>query len=83
MKCPFCSREAQEGGLIAESVVIGWIPLKEIKKGPLKELIRLSFPGLRTISNRSYRVKCAKVPNAYYCEHCNKVFGIFDVTDNE
>ena len=82
MKCPICSNNAKEGGLIADSTFINWAPLNEIQKGALRDMVRIFYPGV-TISNRNPFVRVSKVPNAYYCEHCNKVFGIFDVTDSE
>ncbi len=82
MKCPICSREAQEGGLIAPAITINWVPIEMYDKGFLKEFVRIVYPG-KSISHQVPFRQSSKVPNAYYCEHCNKVFGIFDVTDNE
>lgn len=68
---------------MAESLFINWVPAEEIEKNALKEAIRFTFPGVTISTTQLPILKRAKVPNAYYCEHCNKVFGIFDVTDNE
>ena len=81
MNCPICGSKAEQGGLMAESLFINWVPQEELEKNYLKEFVRLTFPGV-TISTNPPLLKRAKVPNAYYCPQCKKVFGIFDVTDD-
>ncbi len=36
MKCPICGNEMQEGGLIIDGVVPGWVPLEEFEKKGLE-----------------------------------------------
>jgi len=78
MKCPLCAREMQKGGIIAEkAIVVAWHPGEEFEKTGLKSLfyrygkligIHRPFRGIVTI------------PDAWYCDTCRKVTGIFDVT---
>ncbi len=79
MQCPICHNEMQEGGLIAQGVSTGWIPLEQFEK---KGLSRIVHTGLRTIGKSSVLFNQTLVPNAWFCPHCNKVTGIFDVTNN-
>lgn len=79
MKCPLCNSEMAEGGLITEDVVPGWVPMEQFRK---KGLARLMYTGLRTIGIPNVLLHQTKIPNAFFCEHCNKVMGIFDVTNH-
>ena len=72
MKCPICNNEMQEG-VIASMRPIKWIPLETYKKK-----FRLSDKGEKYISNYNPITYCV-APNAYYCEDCDKVIGIFDI----
>ena len=73
MKCPICNNEMQEGFLTSNSV-IRWFPLETCNKK-----IRLFDKGARLIGELKFLGQGTKVPNAYFCETCNKVIGIFDV----
>ena len=79
MKCPLCGNEMREGGLIIDGVAPGWVPMEEFQKKGLKRLI---YKGLRTIGKANVLLGETKVPNAFFCENCNKIVGIFDVTNN-
>ncbi len=79
MKCPVCGKEAEEGGLVANNVVLGWIPLKQFQKKGLK---RLLHTGLKTIGRSSVLLNQTLAPNAFFCADCKKVFGVFDVTND-
>ena len=79
MKCLICGNEMQEGGLIIDGVAPGWVPLEQFNKKGLKRLV---YTGLRTIGKTNILLSQTKVSNAFYCENCNKVMGIFDVTND-
>ena len=76
MNCPICGREMEEGGLIIDGVAPGWVPMEQFKK---KGLRRMVHTGLRTIGKSSILLSQTKVPNAFFCENCNKI--VFDVTN--
>lgn len=78
MKCPICNGEMQEGGLIIDGVSPGWVPMEQFRKKGLKRMI---YTGLRSIGETSILWRETKVPNAFFCKNCNKVVGIFDVTN--
>ena len=78
MKCPRCGRDMQVGGLIIDGVAPGWVPLKQFNK---KGLGRLLYTGLRTIGASNILLRQTKVPHAFFCQSCNKVADIFDVTN--
>lgn len=61
-----------------ESPPVGcpWINSK--KKG----LNRLLYTGFRTIGKTNFVFSQTRVPNAHFCKTCNKIVGIFDVTNN-
>lgn len=79
MKCPICGNEMLEGGLIIDGVAPGWVPMEQFKKKGLKRLV---YTGLRTIGKTNILLSETKVPNAHFCKNCNKIVGIFDVTNN-
>ena len=79
MKCPICNQEMEEGGLIAQGMHPGWVPLEQFKK---KGLSRLLYTGFRTIGKYNYLLSQTRVPNAHFCRSCNKIVGIFDVTND-
>lgn len=79
MKCPICNNELSEGGIIVNDVVCGWVPIEQFKKKGIK---RLMYTGMRTIGESSIILNQTKIPNAYFCKNCNKVMGIFDVTND-
>ena len=79
MNCPLCGGELQEGGLVIDGVAPGWIPMEQFQK---KGLQRLVHTGLRTIGTTNILLGQTKVPGAYFCPKCNKVVGIFDVTNH-
>jgi hypothetical protein len=79
MKCPVCGKEMLSGGLIADSLSVGWVPIEQFEKKGLK---RLAYTGVRTIGKANVLLKQTRVPNAYFCRECNKVMGIFDVTNH-
>ena len=54
-----------------------YIPLPE-KKG----VKRIVHTGLRTIGKTNILLGQTKVPNAFFCGNCNKIVGVFDITNN-
>lgn len=79
MNCPICNHEMQEGGLITDGVAPGWVPLEQFNK---KGVSRVIYTWLRTIGKSNIVLGQTKIPNAFYCKECNKVVGVFDVTNH-
>ena len=79
MKCPICGNEMSEGGLIVHCVNPGWVPMEQFNK---KGLNRLVYTNLRTIGETNILLNQTKIPNAWFCKNCNKIVGIFDVTNH-
>lgn len=77
MKCPICGNDMYEGGLIVEGITPGWVPMEQFKKKGLKRLV---YSEVRKIGITNYLLNQTRVPNAFFCEGCNKIVGIFDVT---
>lgn len=69
----------EEGGLIINSVMPGWVPMEQFKKRGLR---RLLYTGLRTIGKSNYLLGQTRVDNAFYCPKCRKIVGLFDVTND-
>ena len=79
MKCPICGNELYAGGLIIDGVAPGWVPMEQFQRKGLKRIV---YTGLRTIGTPNVLLRQTKVPNAYFCKQCNKIIGVFDVTNN-
>lgn len=79
MKCPICNQEMEEGGLIIDGINPGWVPMEQFEK---KGLSRLIYTGFRTIGKTNFILSQTRVPNAHFCRSCNKIVGVFDVTNN-
>ena len=78
MDCPICGRPMEAGGLILDGVACGWVTLAQFRKNGLR---RLAYSGLRTIGTSNLLLRQTRVPDAWFCSSCNKVTGIFDVTN--
>lgn len=76
MKCPICSTEMEEGGLIVDCVNPCWIPASQFGKKGLKRLV---YNDIKRIGNTNVLLGQTKIPNAFFCETCNKIVGIFDI----
>jgi len=48
-----------------------------------KGLKRLRCKNPRYIGKRNTLLRETRVSNAFFCENCNKIVGIFDVTNDE
>ena len=79
MRCPICGNEMEEGGLIVDGVAPGWVPKEQFERKGLKRLV---YTGLRSIGTTNIPLGQTKIPNAFFCKNCNKIVGIFDVTNN-
>jgi len=79
MKCPLCHQAMEEGGLIIDGTRPAWVPMEEFEK---KGLSRLLYTDCRTIGQTNFILSQTRVPNAHFCRSCNKIVGIFDVTNN-
>ena len=79
MKCPICNKEMQEGGLIIDGVAPGWVPMEQFQEKGVK---RIGHTGFRTIGKTNILLGQTKVPNAFFCGNCNKIVGVFEVTNN-
>ena len=79
MNCPVCGAHMEEGGLIIDGVAPGWVPMEQFRKKGAK---RLLYTGLRTIGKTNILLGQTRVPGAFFCKNCNKIVGIFDVTND-
>lgn len=79
MNCPICGGVMEEGGLIINSTAPGWVPMEQFKRRGLK---RLLYTGLRTFGRSNYLLGQTRVENAFYCQSCKKIVGLFDVTND-
>ena len=79
MNCPICGAHMEEGGLIIDGVAPGWVPMEQFAKKGLK---RMAYTGLRTIGKSNILLGQTRVPGAFFCKNCNKIVGIFDVTND-
>ena len=70
-----------DGGrrLIVDGVAPGWVPMDKFKK---KGVQRVLYTGLRTIGKTNYILGQTRVPGAFFCRRCNKIIGVFDVTNH-
>ena len=78
MKCPICNNEMEEGGIVAEGISTMWVPMEQFNKTGLKRLI---YSNGCMIGRRDILIGQTKISNAFLCENCNKVVGIFDITN--
>ncbi|KPU42697.1 hypothetical protein OXPF_37510 [Oxobacter pfennigii] len=76
MNCPLCNCEMEEGGIITSGVSAMWVPMEQFSK---KGIRRLIYTNGRVIGKSNVVFGQTKISNAFFCEHCNKIVGIFDV----
>ena len=78
MRCPICSAEMEEGGIIANGVSVMWVPIEQFNKKGIKRLV---YNNGRTIASINLLIGETKISNAFLCGNCNKIVGIFDITN--
>ncbi len=78
MNCPICGKEMEKGGLVSDGFVIGW---REEKKLHAISPNRLFYGDLKPMGKQNKPLREVVVDGAYYCQSCEKITGIFDVTD--
>ena len=76
MKCIFCGSDMQPGVIVTQSVSAMWVPLSEFQKKEIKKLI---YTNGKALGHANIIWGQTKIPNAYFCQKCNKVIGVFDV----
>ncbi|WP_419022966.1 PF20097 family protein [Emergencia sp.] len=78
MNCLLCGKEMKKGGIIVSGrtiMALEWYPAIEFNKRGLKS-------WNRTDGKELLDEAClfgSKFEDAFYCEHCNKVIGLFNV----
>lgn len=81
MKCPICGKAMHMGGIVADgAILVSWYPQEQFEKTGLKSLW---YTGGKTVGKSNPFLKSVKVPNAWYCDGCDKVIGVFDVTQDD
>ncbi len=83
MICPICGNEMESGGLITSTRAgaITWLPGDSFEKN--------RWPMIASLNGKVIKVQVKffpgqiKIPNAFYCERCNKVIGFFDIIDTK
>ncbi len=80
MKCPICGGEMHKGGLVAGGINVAWLPEEQLEEeSPLG--VYVDCKSLK--GERNHLLKQMKIPNAYFCEKCDKVTGLFDVAGRD
>ena len=78
MNCPVCGRKMEKGGIVAQkAIVVMWHPESEFQK---KGLRSVAFHKGKLLGAHYPFRGVVKIPDAWYCDHCKKVAGCFDVT---
>lgn len=78
MNCPCCGKEMEKGGIITGGVTAMWHPMKEFEKKGLKRLV---YTDGKPIGKSNVLLSQTMIPNAYFCQNCNKIIGFFDIED--
>lgn len=79
MQCILCGEEMEQGGIVADGIMVSWVPLREFQKKGLRKLVYVDAKSIGHSNICDMAFGLTKIPNAYYCRKCNKVMGIFDV----
>ncbi|MHC1723554.1 MAG: PF20097 family protein [Aminipila sp.] len=81
MICPICGKEMTKGGIILTGKRLfgefTWYPQDEFDKKGLKALDRSNGKNIDSMEMSLMREE--KFNNAYLCESCNKIVGIFTI----
>lgn len=75
MNCPICGEKMLEGGLVAAAIAISWHSKEQFEKNYLG----IYTDGKSLAGKSNILLGQTTVPNAYFCEKCSKVVGVFDV----
>lgn len=78
MKCPICGKALEQGGIVTSGVTAMWHSLSEFNK---KKWQRVVYTDGKPIGKSSILLSQTRIPNAWYCNSCNIVTGIFPVEE--
>lgn len=78
MNCPICGKTMEKGGIVTGGVTAMWHPLSEFEK---KKWRRIVYTDGKPIGKSSVLLNQTRIPNAYFCQSCNKIIGIFEIED--
>ena len=74
MNCPVCGREMKKGVLATNGSRLGWMPERKSR------FLDVTLGKMQDIGTYPLGLLGpAEAPDAYFCENCKKVTGIFDV----
>lgn len=77
MKCPLCNELMSEGGIVTNGDSVSWFSKEEYDKKR-----RFTFKAGKQIGKTNYLLGLTRIDNAFYCETCNKVVGVFDTKES-
>lgn len=81
MICPICGKKMTKGGIILSGKQMcgefTWYPQNEFNKKGLKTWNRAN--GKNIDATEMNLLSEEKFNNAYFCESCNKIIGIFTI----
>ena len=55
-----------------------WHPISEFEKQKWKRVV---YTNGKPIGKSSILLNQTRIPNAHFCQNCNKIIGIFDIED--
>lgn len=76
LKCPVCNAEMQLGGLVANGQWVLWYAETDYKKHAFK---RFFIKNHKKLGHPRWDGSTG-IDNAFYCENCDKIIGIFDIS---
>lgn len=76
MKCIYCGSDMQLGGIVTQGVSAMWFPQESLKKSRLSKII---FEGGIAIEKKDYLWGQTMLTDAYYCQKCKKIIGVFSI----
>lgn len=76
MKCIYCGSDMQLGGIVTQGVSAMWFPQESLKKSRLSKII---FEGGIAIGKEDYLWGQTILTDAYYCQKCKKIIGVFSI----
>lgn len=76
MKCFICGKDMQPGGIVTDGISAMWFPESQLKK---KGLTQMVLENGRKIGHRNFLLRQTTLDNAYFCPHCQKIIGLFDL----